>query len=129
MTTQQESRQAAEDSEIAQLKAIGKTAHQRRNRPVPTESDIPMHGWGPYDEIHRERIRAHAKHGAAGHSSEQLPASHREWPVILMEELGEVAHELTYDTPDGYANLRKELIQVAAMACAWIDAIDAEARP
>jgi NTP pyrophosphatase (non-canonical NTP hydrolase) len=44
-----------------------------------------------------------------------------------MEEVGEVAHELTYDAgafAHRHANLRKELIQVAAMACAWVDAID-----
>lgn len=91
---------------------------------LPSESDIPMHGWAPYDEVHRERIRAHVKHGAVGHSSEQLLGSNPEWLAILMEELGEVAHEMTYDTINGPGALRKELVQVAAMACAWIQALD-----
>ena len=106
------------------------------NRP-PTESDIPMHGWLPYSDFHRERIRAHEKHGAAGNSRENAQWADPEWLSILVEEIGEAAHELTYDVQpapgelDGEAGvrarLRKELVQVGAMTAAWIDAID-EAR-
>jgi NTP pyrophosphatase (non-canonical NTP hydrolase) len=79
-----------------------------------------------YQEVHNERERAHAKHGAYNNSREVARWGDFEWLPILMEELGEVAHEFTYDTdPDGLRErVRKELIQVAAMACAWIDAID-----
>ena len=81
-----------------------------------------------YKDVAAERQRAHAKHGAAGNSRENATAGDREWLPILMEELGEVAHELTYDSEDtqlaSYVRLRKELIRVAAMAAAWIDAID-----
>jgi NTP pyrophosphatase (non-canonical NTP hydrolase) len=82
-----------------------------------------------YQEVHAERERAHAKHGAYGNSRENQPWTDAEWLPILMEEVGEVAHELTYDadkmTSEGRsARMRKELVQVAAMACAWIDAID-----
>ena len=89
---------------------------------------------GVYFEIHRERWRAHNKHGAAGNSREDATWDNAEWLPVLTEELGEVAHELTYDVQpkpgelDGVegikARLRKELVQVAAMATAWIDAID-----
>ena len=88
----------------------------------PTESDIPLHGWYPYTDIHRERIRAHIKHGAKGNSRENALWDNQEWLPILVEEVGEVAHCLTYDTPD--TGLRQELVQVAAMAIAWIEAID-----
>lgn len=81
-----------------------------------------------YQEVHNERERAHAKHGAKGNSREQVVWTDPEWLPILMEELGEAAHEMTYDTElplDGIrARLRAELVQVAAMACAWIDSID-----
>jgi NTP pyrophosphatase (non-canonical NTP hydrolase) len=79
-----------------------------------------------YAEIHAERERAHTKHGARGNSREDAAWSEREWLPILMEELGEVAHEMTYDveTLGRAQRMRAELVQVAAMAAAWIDAID-----
>lgn len=91
-----------------------------------------------YREVDDERARAHAKHGRNDNSRENAPALDREWLPILMEELGEVAHELTYDSHPSellkrgevlrnLSSVRKELIQVAAMACAWIDAIDRDA--
>lgn len=102
-----------------------------------TEADMPTTAWQPYVDVHRERIRAHRKHGELGNSREDAHWTNVEWLPILMEELGEAAHELTYDArlaevvvPDGEerqlrrAALRAELVQVAAMACAWIDAID-----
>lgn len=86
-----------------------------------------------YDEVHEERERAHEKH--AGNSREDQYWFDGEWLAILVEEMGEVAHELTYDVydPDSLEGkrpmgLRKELVQVAAMACAWIDAIDEQER-
>jgi NTP pyrophosphatase (non-canonical NTP hydrolase) len=91
--------------------------------PTPRTLNVSM----VYDDVHKERERAHAKHGAKGHSREAAAWTDREWLPILMEEVGEVAHELTYDTVyvDARLALRKELVQVAAMACAWIDRIDA----
>jgi len=85
-----------------------------------------------YMDIQAERQRAHEKHGAAGNSRENAHWADSEWLPILMEELGEVAHELTYDSRYDIVDgadamrmaLRAELIQVAAMAAAWIDAID-----
>ena len=80
-----------------------------------------------YDAVHAERERAHKKHGAKGNSREDALWHDREWLPILVEEVGEVAHLLTYDADphEIVPKLRGELVQVAAMACAWIAAIDA----
>lgn len=72
-----------------------------------------------WDEVKHERERAHAKHGDK--SMEALAPTDYARLVILVEEVGEVAHALTYD--GDLANLRAELIQVSAMAGAWADAI------
>lgn len=94
-------------------------------RPIPTESDIPMHGWTPYHDIHRARIAAHAKH--AERSIEALPWDNPLLLSILVEEVGEVARALN-DAAE-IALLRAEIVQVAAAAAAWIDAIDAKEEP
>jgi hypothetical protein len=91
--------------------------------PTPTTLNVSL----VYRDVHLERERAHAKHGAKGNSREDQPWTDAEWLPILTEELGEVAHELTYDAhqhADRAYWLRKELVQVAAMACAWVDSID-----
>jgi hypothetical protein len=89
--------------------------------PTPKTLNVSM----VYRDVHAERERAHAKHGAAGNSREDQSWLDGEWLPILMEELGEAAHELTYDVGTGRRErLRAEMIQVAAMACAWVDAID-----
>jgi hypothetical protein len=97
----------------------------------PTESDIPMHGWRPYHDVHRERIRAHDKHDSAKRSMERAHYSNPRWLPVLTEELGEVARVICDGTRDAddvldidTEHLRAELVQLAAMACAWIDAID-----
>jgi NTP pyrophosphatase (non-canonical NTP hydrolase) len=77
-----------------------------------------------YEDIHNERVSAHAKHSANGNSREDATWDNNEWLPILMEELGEVAHDLTYDSDTAIDDLRSELVQVAAMAAAWIEAID-----
>lgn len=80
-----------------------------------------------YAEVAAERARAHALHGDT--SMESYPP---EDPTgkryrILVEEVGEVAKEFNDADHDGrpvdLQHLRKELIQVAAMASAWADAI------
>lgn len=100
-------------------------------RPIPGESDIPMHGWRPYSEMHRERIRAHAKHDARDGSMERKPFDHPIWLPVLVEEVGEVArvlcdNELGALGEDVKKRLREELVQVGAMTAAWIDAIDSD---
>ena len=53
-----------------------------------------------------------------------------EWASILGEEFGEVcaaaneANFKTGKTPGDFGHLRAELIQVAAVAVAWVEAID-----
>lgn len=98
-------------------------------RPLPTESDIPMHGWQPYSDMHRERIRAHDKHAANGGSMEVKPWTHSVWLAVLTEEIGEVARVicdrelgLLIDT-EARMRLTEELTQVGAMTAAWLDAL------
>lgn len=100
---------------------------------IPTDSDIPMHGWFPYHSIHRERIRAHQKHDGHGNSMERASWDDPRWLPILMEEVGELARavcELTRRDPMSVQehehwlnNLHDELVQVAAMSCAWLEAV------
>jgi NTP pyrophosphatase (non-canonical NTP hydrolase) len=98
----------------------------------PTESDIPMHGWRPYHDIHRERIRAHHKHDDNGQSMERKVWDDNAWLSVLVEEVGEVARVLCEERHGTYNNiqteamktLREELVQTAAMTVAWIEAID-----
>lgn len=100
-------------------------------RPIPGESDIPLHGWRPYSDMHRERIRAHAKHDTRDGSMERKPFDHPIWLPVLVEEIGEVArvlcdNELGALGEDAKKRLREELVQVGAMTAAWIDAIDSD---
>jgi hypothetical protein len=90
--------------------------------PTPTTLNVSL----VYRDVHAERERAHTKHGMKGNSRENAHWADAEWLPILMEELGEAAHELTYDVQSQRKmdRLRAELIQVAAMACAWVDSID-----
>jgi NTP pyrophosphatase (non-canonical NTP hydrolase) len=88
-----------------------------------------MHGWDPYHYVHRERIRAHAKHDAGGGSMERKAWDDPAWLPVLVEEVGEVARalcecrHLRTDDVELRAQLRSELIQVAAMTCAWLEAV------
>lgn len=92
-----------------------------------------------FHEISRARIAAHEKHGE--NSIESIDPSDPRWLSILVEEVGEVAHELTYDAHrvDAYsgeplppeeqherarAALRAELIDLLAVASAWVGALD-----
>lgn len=74
-----------------------------------------------WDEILGERAAAHTKHH--NNSIEAINAGSPRWLPILGEEFGEVAGELTYDK-GAKGRLRAELLQVAGVATAWIDAID-----
>jgi len=63
---------------------------------------------------------------------DQSGHSDLEWLAILAEEFGEVAHdanELHFrpdsdELDDALACMRRELIQVAAVAVAWVEALD-----
>lgn len=82
-----------------------------------------------YGEILAERERAHAKHGAT--SMERFPVDDMNRLAILVEEVGEVSKEFNEARHDARPldlyRLRKELIQVGAMAAAWADAVPVEA--
>jgi hypothetical protein len=101
---------------------------------IPSERDV-IDGWGAlnqiYVDVHRERIRAHIKHDDNGESMERRIWDDPAWLSTVVEEVGEVARVLceqrhgTYrDTFAATTDLREELVQVAAMVTAWIDAID-----
>jgi NTP pyrophosphatase (non-canonical NTP hydrolase) len=90
-----------------------------------------------FKEIVSERYRAHVKHGTTSMESCDPLADRR--LRVLVEEVGEVARALNdreHADPSLFpfevdasatAQVRRELIQVAAMAVAWIAAIDGEA--
>lgn len=66
-----------------------------------------------------ERERAHLKHGADSIEGVTGSDANARMLAILVEEIGEVAHEMTYDQ-DG-SGLRAELVQVMAVTWAWLD--------
>jgi hypothetical protein len=74
--------------------------------------------------LHTAASAAEAKHGR--NSIESLTAHHSDWLAILTEEIGEVAHALTYDAHEEPGNLVHELIQVAVVAASWAQALDDE---
>lgn len=72
--------------------------------------------------IQAEATSAHLRHGE--HSMLSPHYSNGDRLAILMEEVGEVAHELTYDQDGDRDKLVKELIQVAAMAATWVEFLE-----
>lgn len=100
----------------------------------------PEHFWfgdlNVYNDIHNERVRAHRKHDSNGDSMERKEFTDSAWLSVLVEEVGEVAramcdhrHHGEFADPAAFAvELRDELVQVAAMATAWIDAIELDER-
>jgi hypothetical protein len=83
-------------------------------------NDLPL-----FAAIVEERIAQDFKWGEQNHDSGT-------WALILGEEFGEACEAaldviFKYDSKDHVAHLRNELIQVAAVAVAWIEAIDRKA--
>ena len=74
------------------------------------------------DAVQAEALRAVSKHGIHVISGPEYTDCDR--LAILMEEVGEVAHELTYDQARDKDKLVKELIQVATMAAMWAEYAD-----
>lgn len=74
-------------------------------------------------EILGGRERAHTKHGE--NSIEAIDHADPRWLSILIEEVGELAHEQTYDAGGTIDSVRAELVDVATVAIAWIASIDA----
>lgn len=82
------------------------------------------------DDVRAERHRAHLKHSGYhgnGKSAEEMPVDDPLWLPVLTEELGEVAREICDHRYSRPHHLRAELIQLAAMASAWADAIQHDA--
>lgn len=72
------------------------------------------------DAISDERELQDKEHGVPNNED-------KDWALILMEEVGEVAKEvLCGGRPQRAYELRQELIQVAAVAVAWIEDIDGQ---
>jgi NTP pyrophosphatase (non-canonical NTP hydrolase) len=77
------------------------------------------------DQVWDARFAARLKHGEQ--SIERIRATDPRWLSILVEEVGEVAHELTYDAVHAGSReeaIRAELIDVIAVASSWADALD-----
>jgi hypothetical protein len=79
------------------------------------------------DAIQAEATRAHLKHGE--HSMLSPKPDDRRY-AILAEEAGEVAKELNDAAiggrPADRGKLVRELIQVAAMAASWVEALEGD---
>jgi hypothetical protein len=81
--------------------------------------------------IQMEATRAHLRHGGAGGSMLDAKYGDGQRMAILAEEVGEVAHAMNEFTLGNWTSekfrdeIEKELIQVAAMAATWIEAIHA----
>lgn len=73
------------------------------------------------EDVLAARQAAREKHGER--SIECLPLWDRAWLPILVEEVGEVANAMTYDSTT--SSVRAELVDVIAVASAWVDAYDA----
>lgn len=71
--------------------------------------------------LNRRRELAHEKHGA--NSIESMPAADQRWMPVLIEEIGEVAHAITYDSGKTMTDLADELLDVMAVCGAWLDAL------
>ena len=68
--------------------------------------------------IRLERYRQEVKH--SDESTASVTNTDAKRLAILVEEVGEVAHAMTYDAADE-DELMKELVQVAAVAIAWVE--------
>lgn len=92
-----------------------------------TMEDIRSSTIGIADEIVGKRHAAHLKHG--DNSIETVDALETgRWLAIFGEEVGGVCHELTYDANttvgEQLDGVRRELLDAASVAIAWIAAID-----
>lgn len=76
--------------------------------------------------VQAEATRAHLRHGEHSMLGPNYTSGDR--LAILVEEVGEVAHELTYDQDGDRDKLVKELIQVAAMALTWVEHLEGDPR-
>ena len=69
-------------------------------------------------DVVRERLEQDAKWPV------QMTSPTTPWLAILVEEVGEAARAVLNNASDGPQDLRAELVQVAAVACAWVEWLD-----
>lgn len=106
-----------------EAKAIRESVDPERARHVVEASRL-LGRHGIWEEVAQERARAHIKHGDT--SMESLAIDDLTRLTVLVEEVGEVArafNEARHRPPLDMAGLREDLIQVAAMAGAWAEAL------
>jgi len=76
------------------------------------------------DDVLAERRRQDSKWGEQNHLD-------LTWLAILTEEVGETAQEILTNqfgaVGNGHGDLREEVVQVVAVALAWLEAIDRRA--
>ena len=106
--------------------------HRARNAeppPMPGEESGLLLDEVTMAAIQAEATRAYLVHGC---KSMFYGTDERKF-AILAEEVGEVARELNeaviHDRPVDKDRLVKELIQVAAMAATWVQALEGGIRP
>lgn len=73
---------------------------------------------GVWEDIKRERKRQDRKWGSPGPRN----LGHDRWSLILQEEMGEVAMAVLDNEPESV--VYGELVQVAAVAVAWLEAME-----
>lgn len=82
---------------------------------------VPDRASEAFHSVIEERQRQDDKWGEQNHDDTV-------WLTVLAEEVGEAAQEvLTIRNPkdgNGHGNLREEAVHVAAVALAWVEAID-----
>ena len=94
-------------------------------------SDTPASPRLALSEITLAAIQAEATRAVVKHGDHSMLGPHYtpgDRLAILMEEVGEIAHELTYDQPGDRDKLVRELIQVAAMAASWVEFLEGGTR-
>jgi NTP pyrophosphatase (non-canonical NTP hydrolase) len=71
-----------------------------------------------------ERVRQEQKWGGGPGDCSHPDTPDQQRLTVLVEEVGEVARAILQDQPD---ELRAELVQVAAVAAAWLEGLHAQA--
>lgn len=82
---------------------------------------VPEEAYDAFESVRKERGRQEDKWGQQNHLD-------LTWLAILTEEVGEAAQEILTNqfgaVGNGHGDLREEVVQVAAVALAWVEALD-----
>jgi len=112
-------RPTLEEVAAERLAQVDKWGHQ--NHPDGTGSDLRLlddDGDGSFPAIWQADTNANVRDIARNRCDAMHKAGNGTWEQILTEEYAEAIAE------SDPAKLRTELIQVAAVACAWVESID-----